>query len=63
MNSPKIPHLKDADEFFPSPTENQILEDMQREIRESSQSLLDESQLRQQEDWSFLSNRVVGSED
>jgi hypothetical protein len=62
MSSPDIPHLKNEDEFFPSPRQNHILQDVQQEIRKSQQSLLDESQLRQQEDWSFLKGRVVGAE-
>lgn len=62
MTAPDIPHLKDPDEFFPSPRENHILEDIQRAIRESQKSLLDEDQLRQQENWSALAGKVVGGE-
>lgn len=62
MNTPDIPHLKSLDEFFPSPHENHILEDVQREILES-QGLIDENLLRAQQNWSFLANRIVGSEE
>jgi hypothetical protein len=54
--------LKSPKEFFPSPTPTTAIEDVKREIRKNDDGLLDERQLREQEDWSFLANRAVGAE-
>ena len=55
--------LKSPEEFFPSPRENHAIETLKRDLRETQQDLLDEGYLREQEDWSFLGNRVVGGEE
>jgi hypothetical protein len=52
-----------ADDFFRSARETRIVQEVRAEIlRERGEKVLDEEQLRRQEDWSFLANRVVGAE-
>jgi hypothetical protein len=50
-------------EFFKSPQESKIIEEAQRVVTESERGeILDEARLRNQEDWSYLANKVVGAE-
>ena len=54
--------LKRPDEFFTSPKECSAIQDVKKELQASQAGLLDLGQIREQEDWSFLANRVVGAE-
>lgn len=54
--------LKRPDEFFTSPKECSAIQDVKKELHEGQTGLLDLGQIREQEDWSFLANRVVGAE-
>jgi predicted glycosyl hydrolase (DUF1957 family) len=59
MPSPStVPHLKDTDEFFVDAQTNTIMQDVWRE-REQARGLIDETLLRQAQDWSFLSDKAV----
>jgi len=52
-----------AEDFFRSAHETRIVQEVRAEIlRERGDRVLDEEQLRRQEDWSFLANKVVGAE-
>jgi len=55
--------LKRPEDFFPSPKQSKMLEEAKRQITESESGVLDQEQLREQEDWSYLANKVVGAED
>lgn len=55
--------LMRPEEFFTSPEEFRAISDVKQELREGHESVLDEAQLREQEDWTFLANRVVGAEE
>jgi len=55
--------LKRPEEFFTSPKESKMMEEAKRQISESESGVLDQDQLREQEDWSHLANKVVGAED
>ena len=53
----------DADDFFASSQKVSIGEDVRAGIRqEQDERILDPDQLRYQEDWSFLSTKIVGAE-
>jgi hypothetical protein len=54
--------LKRPEDFFKAPEDCRAIEEVKRELQESP-SLLDAVQLREQEDWSVLADRVVGAED
>jgi hypothetical protein len=54
--------LKRPEDYFTSPQASSVIEDVKKELQEGSGNLLDEAQLREQEDWSFLANRIVGAE-
>jgi hypothetical protein len=40
-----------------------MMEEAKRQITGSESDVLDHDQLREQEDWSYLANKVVGAED
>ncbi len=61
MTEPRFT-FKRPEDFFTSPTECLAIEDVKRELRETQSSHPDDGQMREQEDWSFLANRVVGAE-
>ena len=53
-----------ASEFFKTSRQLSVKADVREEMqREKSQHILDESRVRQQEDWSILAGQVVGRED
>ncbi len=53
-----------ASDFFVEATDVSIGEDVQKDLRDRRRKvLLDESVVRQQEDWSILADQVVGRED
>ena len=54
--------LKRPDEFFTSPKECSAIQDVKKELHETQADLRDLGQVREQENWSFLANRVVGAE-
>ena len=52
-----------VDDFLQDATESTVVAELYREIQtEAAQKLLDETQLRRQEDWSVLAHQVVGAE-
>ena len=52
-----------GDEFFESATATDIQERVTEEIRaERKVEMVDKDLLRQQEDWGFLANKIVGAE-
>lgn len=54
-------HIRD---LFKSSVSTSIGENVQKAVQEEKrQSILDESLLRRQQDWSFLAQQVVGGED
>ena len=55
--------LKRHSDFFTSPKESKMMEEAKQKIVESERGVLDQYQLREQEDWSHLANKVVGAED
>ncbi len=55
--------LKCPEDFFTSPKESKMMEEAKRQITGSESDVLDQDQLREQEDWSHLANKVVGAED
>ena len=56
------PYLR-VEDFFKSPRKTTIAEDVRKQINEERErTVLDMSLLRQQEDWSFLADKVVGAE-
>lgn len=55
--------LKRPEDFFTSPKESKMMEEAKRQITGSESDVLDHDQLREQEDWSYLANKVVGAED
>jgi len=54
--------LKRPDQFFEKATKSNLIEEVKKEVREAQTGLLDQGQLREQEDWSFLASKIVGSE-
>jgi hypothetical protein len=59
------PVVKKPSEFFVSPKPSTAIQEMKKRIQgQESQSVdVDEGQLREQEDWSFLATLVVGAEE
>jgi len=55
--------LKRPEDFFTSPKESKLIEQAKQKIAESETGAVDLDQLREQEDWSHLANKVVGAED
>ena len=54
---------KTADEFFESPRKISVGERVNAKLHaERNAAVLDEAQIRQQEDWSHLASRIVGAE-
>lgn len=52
-----------AEDFFKSPRKTTIAADVRKQMaQEREKTILDMTLLRQQEDWSFLANKVVGAE-
>ena len=54
--------LKRPDEFFTSPSECSAIDDVKNDFWERQSAALHQQQIREQEDWSFLANQVVGAE-
>lgn len=50
------------EDFFPSPEKTTILEEVKQQLSEET-GLLDPEQLRSQQDWGFLADKVVGAEE
>jgi len=60
----EIPKYVTAEELFDSPEPSTSFEEARKAfLKETKDALPDPSELRYQEDWSFLANRVVGAED
>jgi hypothetical protein len=56
-------HYMRADEFFMNAQPTSIAQDVREEIRRRNEGkLINEEELRRQEDWSRMANKVVGSE-
>ena len=52
-----------AEKYFQSGEKNSIMDEVSREIAEECDAaVLDADQIRYQEDWSYLSSRIVGAE-
>lgn len=52
-----------AEDLFKSAQPTTIAQDVRAEIRrQNGDAVLDQEQLRRQEDWSAMANRVVGAE-
>ncbi len=65
MTAPQEPaRYITSEELLADSQESFAFEQAQREILEEiAKQLIDEVQLRQQEDWTFLAGRIVGAED
>jgi hypothetical protein len=59
---PRRPESVDA--AIVSVTETTFPEDVRRKLLEATENeILDQEQLREQEDWNYLANQIVGAED
>ena len=55
--------LKRPEDFFTSPKESTMMDEARQKLAASESGVLDQDQQREQEDWSYLANKVVGAED
>jgi hypothetical protein len=63
LNENQPPRYLRVDDFFKSPRKTTIAEDVRKQvIQERENTILNLTMLRQQEDWSFLSGKIVGAE-